>query len=71
MERFPFIEGYAHQGRWQQAVSFSNQSAAITPVIHPALCRLWDRIDRETPDSQEKRDAIQQAVGSLTCELQP
>jgi hypothetical protein len=71
VERFPFIEGYAHQGRWQQAVSFSNQSAAITPVIHPALCRLWDRIDRETPDSQEKRDAIQQAVGSLTCELQP
>jgi hypothetical protein len=71
MERFPFIEGYAHQSQLEQALSFSEQSAAITPIIHPALCRLWDRIDRETPDSEEKRDTIQQAVGSLTCESQP
>jgi uncharacterized Tic20 family protein len=71
VERFPFIEGYAHQNQWKQALSFSEQSAAITPVIHPALCRLWDRIERETPDSEVKRNAIQKAVGSLTCENQP
>lgn len=71
VERFPFIEGYAHQNQWKQALSFSEQSAAITPVIHPALCRLWDRIERETPDSEVKRNAIQKAIGSLQCENQP
>ena len=58
------------QEKWEEAVSLSEQSAAITPVVHPALCRLWDRIDRETPDSAKKHEAIQKAVGSLTCELE-
>jgi hypothetical protein len=71
LERFPFIEGYAHQGQWEQAVSLSEQSATITPVIHPALCRLWDRIDRETPDSEEKASAIQIATEPLQCDRQP
>lgn len=70
LERLPFIEGYAHQGQWNRAVSLTEESAAITPVVHPALCKLWDRIDREITDSTEKREAIQQAVGSLTCELE-
>lgn len=70
-ERFPFIEGYAHQALWEQAVSLTEQSAAITPVIHPALCKLWDRIEQETPVSDEKSSAIQKAVGSLQCEQQP
>lgn len=71
LERFPFIEGYAHQDQWEQAVTLSKQSAIITPVIHPALCRLWDRIERETSDSEEKSAAIQIATDPLKCEQQP
>jgi hypothetical protein len=71
VERFPFIEAYAHLGLWQKAVEMSNQSAAVSPVIHPAICRLWDRIKRETQNSEEKSSAIQRAIKSLQCEAQP
>jgi hypothetical protein len=70
-ERFPFIEGYTHQGLWTEAVEMSGKSAAITPVIHPAMCRLWQRIERETPDSAEKSAAIQSMNDQLQCEKQP
>ena len=49
----------------------SEQSAAVSPVIHPAICRLWDRIERETQDSEEKSSAIQRAIEPLQCETQP
>lgn len=70
-ERFPFIEAYAHLGLWQEAVEMSDQSAAVSPVIHPAICRLWDRIERETQNSEEKSSAIQRAIEPLQCEAQP
>lgn len=70
-ERFPFIEGYAHLGLWQEAVSMSAQSAKVSTVIHPAICHLWDRIERETQNSKEKSKAIQHATEPLQCEAQP
>ncbi|MDO9087326.1 MAG: hypothetical protein Q7U53_14050 [Anaerolineaceae bacterium] len=70
-ERFPFIEGYTHQELWTEAVEMSGKSAAITPVIHPAMCRLWQRIERETPDSNEKSIAMQSMNDLLQCEMQP
>ncbi len=70
-ERFPFIEAYAHLGLWAEAVEMSEQSAAVSPVIHPAICRLWDRIERETQDSEEKSSAIQRAIEPLQCEALP
>ena len=45
-ERIPFIEGYAHLGNWPRAQELSLQAAAITPVMQPVLCRLWQRIGR-------------------------
>ena len=70
-ERFPFIEAYAHRGLWIEAVDMSEQSAAVSPVIHPAICRLWDRIERETQDSEEKSSAIQRVIKPLQCEAAP
>jgi hypothetical protein len=71
VERFPFIEGYAHQGLWTEAVEMSEKSAEITSVIHPALCLLWQRIQRETPDSAEKSAAMQSMNDQLQCDMQP
>ena len=71
LERFPFIEAYAHLGLWEQALQQSQLSASISPVIHPALCKLWDRIERETTATDEKSSAIQSAIHSLQCETQP
>lgn len=70
-ERFPFIEAYAHLALWEQALEQSQLSASISPVIHPALCQLWDRIERETAVTDEKSSAIQSALQPLQCKAQP
>lgn len=58
IERLPFIEGYAHTGNWQRAVELSQETRAITPVMKPVLCRLWARIENETPAEPEQQEAV-------------
>ncbi|MBI9049730.1 MAG: hypothetical protein JEZ00_09945 [Anaerolineaceae bacterium] len=66
-ERFPFVEGYAHIGNWQQALTLSNESAAISDLVHPMICRLWQRIELETADSIQKTDTILSVQSELNC----
>lgn len=66
-ERMPFIEGYAHSGNWQAAVDQTQLAAAVTPVIHPALCNLWERIDRQTPPGVEKSQTVESVFAGLEC----
>ncbi len=70
-ERFPFIEAYAHLGDWQRALELSRVSAQVTPLIHPAMCRLWQRIEADTPASAEKENALAQAFQELECVQMP
>ncbi|MCC6146268.1 MAG: hypothetical protein IT308_01740 [Anaerolineaceae bacterium] len=67
-ERYPFIEGYAQTGRWEQAVGQTAEAAAITPLVHPPLCRLWKRIDAHTQASTDKAAAFEQLSEVLKCE---
>lgn len=67
MERLPFIEGYAHTGSWERALELSRESQAITPFMQEPLCRLWQRIDNQTPASPEKEAALPTALGELGC----
>jgi hypothetical protein len=62
-ERMPFIEGYAHVGRWAEAVQLTQESLAVTPLMQPPLCALWQRISLETPNSPEQ----QAAQSALPC----
>ena len=48
MERIPFIEAYAHVGRWQDALEQTRAAMTVTPVMNDPLCTLWARIDRES-----------------------
>ncbi len=57
-ERFPFIEGVAHTGDWSKALELTRDSAAVTNLIHPSLCALWKRIDREVPASVGKAQSL-------------
>jgi hypothetical protein len=66
-ERLTFVEGYAHIGDWQRALTLSNESAAISDLVHPMICRLWERIERETPDSAEKTDTILLVRTQINC----
>jgi hypothetical protein len=67
-EWMPFIEGFAHQGQWDQAVQLSSSVLPNDPDYAPALCSLWRRINRETPASDGKQSALDQVKPALGCE---
>jgi hypothetical protein len=67
-ERVPFIEGYAHVNRWEDALEQTRQAAAVAPAMPPVLCRLWQRIEEETSTSPEQAKAIRLAQDELECE---
>lgn len=68
MERFVFIEGYAHVGEWSKALKYSKESHQISKsYVDPLLCRLWGRIERDTPPSGEKDKFISEAKTLFVC----
>jgi hypothetical protein len=68
VERFAFIEGYAHRGDWEKALEYSQVSYKVSKnVVGPLLCRLWDRIDRDVPALPEKEDFVIQAKTLFVC----
>ena len=68
VERFVFIEGYAHTGDWERAVRFSRESFRVSKeYVGPLLCRLWERIETETTDSAEKSEALSEVENMLAC----
>jgi hypothetical protein len=68
IERFVFIEGYAHVGDWKKAVELSLSSYEVSKsYTGPLLCALWDRIEKETLHSPEQRFALVQMRDGLGC----
>ena len=67
IERFPFIEGYAMQGRWDDAAAQSAAALAVTPVMNDPLCALWARIERNAEASDAAGAAIAAARAGLDC----
>ncbi|WP_322791578.1 hypothetical protein [Bellilinea sp.] len=70
-ERMPFIEAYAQVGRWQDALEHTRLAADISPTMQPVLCRLWQRIDRQTKASPQKAQASAQIADWLNCDINP
>ena len=70
-ERIPFIEAFAHTANWAQAINLTKDSAQISPLTHPVLCRLWDRIERETQESAERTESIALIREQLSCSANP
>ena len=68
LERFVFIEGYAHTGDWKKAVELSQASYAVSKsYVGPLLCRLWGRIERETAGTAEQKAALVQMKDEFGC----
>ncbi len=70
MERLVFIEGYAHVGDWEKARALSLKAAEITPLMRPPLCRLWQRIARETAPDPARESALSEALAAF-CQTSP
>ena len=68
VERFVFIEGYAHVGDWERAVELSKVSYRVSKeYVGPLLCRLWARIEAETDESAERSAALNTIGNVLSC----
>ncbi len=46
-ERLPFIEAFAHVGRWQEAIHQTGRAYEKDSKYARRLCQLWDKIDRD------------------------
>ncbi len=68
LERFVFIEGYAHTGNWERAVELTVASFKVSKsYVGPLACRLWDRISRETQDAPERKVTLDVVQSELEC----
>jgi hypothetical protein len=68
VERFVFIEGYAHAGEWKKAVELSKISYRVSRnFVGPLLCNLWDRIERETEHTADQISALKIARTDFGC----
>jgi hypothetical protein len=71
VERFVFIEGYAHTGDWKRAIQLSKESYRVSKdYVGPLLCRLWDRIEAETDESPERSEALVEIQNMIECPTQ-
>ena len=66
-ERVPFIEGYAHTDNWQRAAELTLETYRVSNLTQPLLCKLWERIESETPQGQTKTDTIFFLRSELGC----
>lgn len=67
VERFPFIEAYAHVGSWARALELTRDSKEIAPLYAQLGCKLWARIERETQPDVPRNAAVKEARAVLGC----
>jgi hypothetical protein len=68
VERFVFIEGYAHTGDWDRALKLSKESYKVSKeYMAPLLCKLWKRIETGTAGSPDRNAAISEAMNLFAC----
>jgi hypothetical protein len=73
VERFVFIEGYAHVGEWDRALRLSKESYQVSKdYVGPLLCQLWQRIEAETnndlgSNASKRSEASAEARNLFAC----
>jgi hypothetical protein len=69
VERFVFIEGYAHTGDWDRAVKLSREAYRVSrDYVGPLLCQLWDRLETEATHGDGRAEALAEVQNMLSCE---
>lgn len=69
IERFVFIEGYAHAENWEKAIELSTASYKISKsYVGPPLCNLWQRITRETKVSEAQKVTLKTVQKDYQCD---
>jgi hypothetical protein len=50
-EYLPFVEAYARTGDWPQARDLTRKTADLMPMLRPALCAVWQRVETQAPSA--------------------
>ncbi len=66
-ELLPFIQAYAMQGQWEQALEKTRQANGLTENMREPLCALWKRVAADAPQSAGKDAALQAARQEWRC----
>jgi hypothetical protein len=66
-EYIPFIQGYAHQGNWKQALALTKQSNRVSANMKTILCPVWEELAASAPKSAEQDSSVSEAMGFLDC----
>ena len=67
-ERLPFIEGYAHVGRWEDAASLSLEIVEEQQPMWATVCRTWARLEDSAPDGGGRQEASERIYESIPCD---
>ncbi|MCU0488020.1 MAG: hypothetical protein MUE67_03595 [Anaerolineales bacterium] len=66
-ELLPFIEGYGRLENWKQATSLTESAYQDIPALGTTLCQVWDRIQADTPASDDQAAALEKIQARLNC----
>jgi hypothetical protein len=66
-EVVPFIEGYAHIGKWEDAYLLTDRANRITNGMYFLLCPTWQDLADSTPSDLEKDIYVGKANEMLRC----
>jgi tetratricopeptide (TPR) repeat protein len=66
-EFLPFIEGYAHLGKWDRAIQLSEKIIEISSEYSRMNCALWKRINDSIQDTPEKIEALEIISDLINC----
>jgi hypothetical protein len=66
-EHLPFIEGYAHVGRWERAMELTDEAMMRDAAILPMLCNTWRRLGAELASDAGAKDRVDDVNRRLGC----
>jgi hypothetical protein len=68
-EWIPFIEGYAHVGRWKDAQEISQLVLAANPKMDARVCDAWKALQKIIPEVKQQQE-VQNMLSGVKCTLQ-
>jgi hypothetical protein len=68
-ELIPFVEGYAHVGNWDRAISLSTLAYGASPKMQNMLCATWYFLQEETNPSPSREAAVAIIRDKIGCKL--
>lgn len=68
-ELVPFIEAYAHVGRWAEAENLTIITVRSDPLMQLMLCDTWNRIIQDIPADRDESHYGPRMIEMLACAL--